>query len=104
MGAQPKLKMKETLHYRKGSTNEAVNCKYCAHFVPEFPIFGTGGDGNLRRIESRCRILGLKEGIRYRVREDYRCDNQRSTYTPPFGGFTVPEANEIQKARRESMD
>ncbi len=77
MGSQPKLKIKEELHYRKGSTCESMNCRHCDHFVKDFPVYGIGGAGKPLRIESRCKIIGLKEGVRYRVREDYRCDEQR---------------------------
>ena len=77
MGAQPKLKIKEELHYRKGSTCESMNCRYCEHFVKNFPVYGIGKTGKELRIEGRCKIIGLKEGVRYRVREDCRCDKHR---------------------------
>lgn len=79
MGSMSKLKDKETYRYRKGSTNEAVNCRACKHFRVSFPIFGLGGDGTPIRIESRCDLLGLKESIRYRVRPDYTCDRQKTS-------------------------
>jgi len=75
MGAQPRLKIKTELNYRKGSTNESENCRYCVNFIPEFPICGT--DGMILRVESRCRVFGKKEGRSYRVRPDYRCDAQK---------------------------
>ena len=68
MGALPRLKKKTELNYRVGSTNESTNCRYCVHLVDSFLC------GN--KIESRCKILGLQESVRYRVRKDYRCDDQ----------------------------
>jgi hypothetical protein len=68
MGAMPRIKLKDFLHYRKGSTNEAVNCRACRQFAADFPAYAGK--------EARCRIFGLKAGIRYRVREDYTCDAQ----------------------------
>ncbi|MGD0278088.1 MAG: hypothetical protein ABSC11_02150 [Smithella sp.] len=68
MGALPRLKKKDELRYRKGSTNETRNCQYCT---------------NLRTLEianvdngKRCLIMGLKTSARYRVRPDYTCDAQ----------------------------
>jgi len=76
MGAMPKLKIKEDLHYRPGSTNEAKNCRFCKHFEPDYPIYGIGSGHELLRRESRCRLMGLKESRRYNVRMDYTCDAQ----------------------------
>lgn len=68
MGALPRLKIKTELNYRKGSTNESENCRYCIHFIPEFTI-----PGDPPKTESRCWIIGAEPGIRYRVRGDYKC-------------------------------
>ena len=58
MGA-PTLKKKKELHYRKGSTNESMNCRYCNHYVKSV---------------NRCKIIGLLGGRSFDVRRDYRCD------------------------------
>jgi uncharacterized Fe-S center protein len=73
MGAMPRLKEKDDLHYRKGSTNDCENCQYCMHFVPNHIILETA---DRQRIENRCNIIGLKGSARYRVRPDYKCDAQ----------------------------
>ena len=72
MGSMPKLKIKTELNYRKGSTNESENCRYCVHYIPEYTI-----PGDPPRTESRCWIIGAEPGIRYRVRCDYKCDSQK---------------------------
>jgi hypothetical protein len=72
MGSLRRLKIKNDLHYRKGSTNESENCRYCVNYIPEFTI-----PGDPPRTESRCWIIGAEPGIRYRVRLDYRCDAQQ---------------------------
>ena len=73
MGAMPKLKIKDDLHYRKGSENESMNCRYCKQFVDNHVIVESA---DRKRIENRCRIIGLNGSARYRVRPDYRCDAQ----------------------------
>lgn len=75
MGAQPRLKIKTELNYRKGSTNESGNCRYCIHFVP-YPEKSSP----VRR-EGRCKIMGVIENIRYRIWSDYRCDAQQFSGT-----------------------
>lgn len=67
MGALPRLKIKDELHYRKGSTNESENCQHCTHLIKS----GIPGADGLR-----CDIIGVRESVRYRVREDHRCDAQ----------------------------
>jgi len=69
-----RLKKKDELHYRKGSTCENYNCEYCKSFVGNFEVHGLGG--NVLAIEGRCRVMGLEHSRRYRVRKDYRCDAQ----------------------------
>ena len=87
MGAMPKLKKKIDLKYRKGSTDESQNCRYCKFFKSQFPVFGIGGDGTPIKIESRCDVMGLRESIRYRVRFDYMCDAQeRDREKLPYQG------------------
>jgi hypothetical protein len=79
MGSLPRLKIKDEIKYRKGSTNESTNCRYCRFFtaltdynpVTYAPIAGV------------CEIIGKKDSNRYRVREDYRCDRQETTYKRP---------------------
>lgn len=73
MGAMPKLKIKDDLHYRPGSTNESGNCRYCKNFVENHVIVESA---ERQRIENRCRIIGLNGSARYRVRPDYRCNAQ----------------------------
>ena len=73
MGSLPKLKIKEDLHYRPGSTNESANCRYCKNFVENHVIVESEGR---QRLENRCRIIGLNGSARYRVRPDYKCDAQ----------------------------
>jgi len=66
MGSMPRLKKKVELNYRKGSTCESYNCCHCLHVVKfEHPRHGP---------ELRCRIMGVEESIRYRIRKDHRCD------------------------------
>jgi hypothetical protein len=74
MGSMPRLKKKEDLHYRAGSTNESVNCRYCKHFVANHIIVESA---DRQRVENRCRIIGLNGSVRYRARPDYRCDSQQ---------------------------
>lgn len=75
MGAMPRLEKKVAFRYRKGHTNESENCKACAYFVPDFQVVGCDGK-TLLGIEPRCRIFGLENSRRYRVRADYTCDRQ----------------------------
>ncbi|OPY13677.1 MAG: hypothetical protein A4E66_00679 [Syntrophus sp. PtaB.Bin001] len=77
MGAQPRLKKKDELHYRKGSTIESNNCRYCTSFVREFCVYKKVGDSIKVDLECRCMIMGLDEGRRYNIREDYTCDAQK---------------------------
>ena len=75
MGSLPRLKLKDQYRYRKGSTNEAENCKNCENFVKDFDVKGIGGGGSIGW-ECRCKLFGLKGSRRYRIHEDYRCDMQ----------------------------
>lgn len=80
MGSMPKLKIKKELNYRQGSTNESLNCRYCIHFVPVLQSRQPGKmkhRGYLPHYEGRCDLMGLDEGIRYRIWSDYRCDAQK---------------------------
>lgn len=73
MGSLPRLKIKDEIKYRKGSTNELVNCRYCVHFTAkptEEDIFTP------YKAPGTCKIIGERDSIRYRVRADYRCDRQ----------------------------
>ena len=83
MGALPRLKKKVEFRYRKGSTNESQNCKFCIRFIPEFRIKVPRGE----RIENRCLLIGALEGARYRVRPDYTCDAQK------FNGIDFSKAS-----------
>lgn len=77
-----RLKKKDELRYRKGSTCETMNCLFCRHFVRDFPVRSCG-DGRVIDHQPRCRIMGLEHSRRYRVRPDYTCDAQETTYEPP---------------------
>ena len=68
----PKLKKKIGLRYRKGSTDDSQNCSHCEHYVKEHPVYHLGG--RLAAHEPRCKIMGLENSIRYRIRSDHRCD------------------------------
>lgn len=70
MGSLPRLKLKDQLHYKKGSTNESRNCKYCKNVVKNYPVHG-------KENETRCKVIGLQGSIRYRVRLDHTCDEQQ---------------------------
>ena len=74
MGALPRLKKKDELHYRKGSTNDTLNCQWCVNFINNYEARGIGGV--LLRVEGRCKMMGVQSSIRYRVRPDYTCDIQ----------------------------
>ena len=68
MGSLPKLKIKDELYYRKGSTNESENCRFCTHFHE-------AAEESDEKHPGRCTVIGLKSGARYRVRSDYKCDS-----------------------------
>jgi hypothetical protein len=74
MGALPRLKIKEELRYRKGSTNESANCRYCEHFKRDFLTIHRA---DMVVTEHRCAVIGVREGARYRIRQDHTCDRQR---------------------------
>lgn len=63
MGSMPRLKIKDEVRYRKGSTSNSLNCVSCSHFDSAGAM--------------RCRVIGLRAGARYRVRPDYRCDRHQ---------------------------
>jgi hypothetical protein len=72
MESLPRLKKKDELRYRKGSTNKSFNCVTCLHFVkyeepPRSPEV-------VLSLYGLCKLFGVKESIRYRVRKDYMCD------------------------------
>lgn len=69
MGSLPRLEAKDRLRYRKGSTCETNNCRYCKKFV-EFKEFRE----EIASLYGRCQLMGVKESARYRVRKDYTCD------------------------------
>lgn len=75
MGALPRLKKKDELHYRKGSTNESKNCRFCVNIVKGFEVKGIGGPGAIA-LENRCKIMGLNASRRYRINTDFTCDAQ----------------------------
>jgi len=73
MGALPRLKIKDEIRYRKGSTNESMNCRACKHFKRDFLQYRRQ---DMLIIEHRCALIGVGEGRRYRIREDHTCDRQ----------------------------
>ena len=74
MGALPRLKKKIEMQYRKGSTNEKRNCRFCIYYVDSaYMAFG----GDVPRVEARCKIVGVEHSsIRYRIRPDHTCNAQ----------------------------
>lgn len=79
MGALSRLKKKIELRYRKGSTSENLNCRYCVNFLAAQKITGIGGA--YLRTEGRCTIMGLGASIKYRIRPDHTCDAQKLDVT-----------------------
>lgn len=73
MGSLPRLRMKDNFRYRKGSTCQTANCQYCAYRTT-IAIPGKG-------VEPRCKIFGVRESVRYRIRDDFRCDHQTLDYS-----------------------
>lgn len=91
MGSPPRLKIKDELKYRKGSTNESRNCRYCSNFMEDILYDGAAGYGKYSmRWPGRCKLMvahfGSGTGIRYRVLSDYTCNAKQSTYRNPFTG------------------
>ena len=87
MGSLPRLKIKDELRYRNGSTNESRNCRYCSNFMEDTLHDGAAGIGKYSmRWPGRCKIIGGRPGIRTRVLSDRTCDSQQSTYRNPFTG------------------
>lgn len=72
----PRLKIKNELGYRKAGKNETRNCRRCFYFVPDFIVRSCGSGGEPIRTEGRCRIIGLKHSLRYRVLPHYTCIKQ----------------------------
>ena len=78
MGSMPRLKIKDEIRYRKGSTCDAENCECCLNFKNMEPDCAVPS-----RAYGTCRLIRdwLCYGIpcfnrRTRVRADYRCDRQ----------------------------
>lgn len=81
MGSMPRLKIKDEIRYRKGSTNTAQNCEWCKHFklpVPNFPapVHGRSIMSLPTVAVGTCGLIGHINTVRYRVRSDYYCDLQ----------------------------
>lgn len=69
MGSMPRLKIKDEIRYREGSTNEAENCVWCKRFELAEP------DALVRSSAyGTCGLIGRQSTVRYRVRGDHRCD------------------------------
>lgn len=73
-----RLEKKDELRYRKGSTNESRNCKWCRYFLRDEKQTDQLTIG-------RCKIMGLALDRKYRIREDFTCNVQATTYRNPFG-------------------
>lgn len=71
MGSLPRLKEKDRLRYRKGHTSDGMNCQYCTSYVN----FKETRE-EIASLYGRCKLIGVKESARYRVRKDYTCDSQ----------------------------
>ena len=89
MGSMPRLKIKDEIRYRKGSTNEAANCGWCKHFkqaVPDAPVHGRTFMSLPTVAVGTCGLIGRQNTVRYRVRSDYYCDRQEydDDKTPPW--------------------
>lgn len=79
MGSMPRLKIKDDIRYRKGSTNDANNCQCCLNFTDRDPECAVPS-----RAYGMCKLI--VEGVagfgvpgvnrRTRVRADYTCDRQ----------------------------
>lgn len=80
MMGSARLKKKDEFKYRKGGSG-TPNCGRCAHVVRDFQTHTMNGAP--LNIEPRCRIMGLENGRRYRVRLDHVCDRIEDTFRPP---------------------
>lgn len=69
------MQFKVENNYRKGSTNEAINCRECEHFVRGDKVAGLAV-ATLRPGEGRCVLMRLEVSIRYKARADHTCDAQ----------------------------
>ena len=69
-----RLKLKDVLHYRRGSTIETMNCEWCQFCVKEYEVLPD------MTIEPRCKVMGLKDSRKYRIRLDYTCNAQNTMY------------------------
>lgn len=77
MGSMPRLKIKDDIRYRKGSTNDANNCECCLNFTnmdPECAV-PSRAYGSCRLIIEHCPVC-VRFNRRTRVRSDYTCDRQ----------------------------
>ncbi len=76
MGSMQRLKIRDEIRYRKGSTNEAENCVWCRNFTNMDPECLVPS-----RAYGTCKIILSEVPVRYfnnrtRVRGDHRCDRQ----------------------------
>jgi hypothetical protein len=72
MGALPRLKLKDELKYRKGHTNESMNCRFCVNRIPNILL-----DYSLRGTGDRCLVMGNRGSVRYRIRPEFTCERQK---------------------------
>ncbi len=75
-----RLQIKNELNYRRGYTSRS--CNDCNHFVHYHQAAG----GSLN--EYRCRIIGLNEGLAYRINPNRICDrHDNSRYLARLRGY-----------------
>lgn len=96
MGSMPRLKIKDEIRYRKGSTNEGVNCKACEHFRMSVPASGDTPENSFR-----CIVIGLQPGSRYRIRPDFTCERQ--TMSSSYREFLARMMGKIKPAALEAI-
>lgn len=72
MGAPPRIKKKIYLNYRRAYKNQPC-CQECSQYVPDYQVMGWMNAGVIKT-EPRCRVMGLKNSIKYRVQPDHVCE------------------------------
>lgn len=70
MGSPKRLKIKDDLNYRKGGTG--ASCSYCNNFEKiQFYAHLLS--------EPRCKLIGVKSGLRYRINPNNICDRYNNS-------------------------
>jgi len=65
-----RLKKKTELHYRRGPASGG--CSQCNSYLWNFEVRGC--DGVVRKMEPRCKVMGLQNGRAYRINPLNICD------------------------------